>query len=343
MSDKKEQAATPSEISRLIAEKLKALESASTVSRVAQLMHEHEEKRRSMLESLSAVRSLSDLAASRSEAITKEKGLLERIERLSSELNEAKKAKQKTETIVASLESTLAEYKVNEQINYLVGKVKKTAEDKIKKQSEFRDQFLPGKTHNTFVLSMDIRLSTDLMLNARTPDDFARYISGLCDKLTALVIDNGGVFDKFTGDGILAFFPEFYSGEDAGYKAVVTASDAIDIFREHYRECRNCFRVLTANTGLGIGIDYGQVHLVNIGEALSVVGTPVVYACRLSGTKAGTICVNQPAKEVIGEKYEAVTTTTEMNLDIKNSGAIYAYYIELKGKRQKLMPLPWEK
>jgi hypothetical protein len=35
------------------------------------------------------------------------------------------------------------------------------------------------------------------------------------------------------------------------------------------------------DTGLGIGIDFGATRLVQMAGGLSVVGAPVVYACRL--------------------------------------------------------------
>ncbi len=69
-------------------------------------------------------------------------------------------------------------------------------------------------------MSIDIRRSTDLMLKAREPRLFADFVTGLCSKLKNLIVNNYGVFDKFTGDGVLAFFPDFYSGPDAGLLAV---------------------------------------------------------------------------------------------------------------------------
>jgi class 3 adenylate cyclase len=57
-----------------------------------------------------------------------------------------------------------------------------------------------------FVVSIDIRKSTDLMLKATEPKHFASFITKLCGRLCDAVLGNNGVFDKFTGDGILAFF-----------------------------------------------------------------------------------------------------------------------------------------
>lgn len=146
---------------------------------------------------------------------------------------------------------------------------------------EFRRLFESGSPRNAFVMSVDIRRSTELMLKAREAEQFAAFITGLCTRLTQIVLDSYGVFDKFSGDGILAFFPDFYSGEDAGYYAMTAAARCHKAFEEHYARSRTFFTSVLKDTGLGIGIDYGQVHLVQVAGGLTVVGAPVVYACRM--------------------------------------------------------------
>lgn len=284
---------------------------------------------------------LAELAAVRTGTIEKEKELLDRISALSTELSETQKKNVEKEGLATELQQALAEYRKQEEIKYLLGKLAKDAEDCIRGNSDFLAEFTPGKAHPAYVMSIDIRSSTELMLNAKTPGDFAEFITQLCDRLTELVIENGGVFDKFTGDGVLAFFPEFYSGEDAGLRALLTASQAISFFAEHYKKHRRCFRVVTAGTGLGVGIDFGTVHLVNVGESLSVVGTPVVYACRLSAAPAGAIYLNQPAQEDIDARYEALTVIRETILNIKGSGEIVVYDVHMKGKPGVPAELPW--
>jgi hypothetical protein len=78
-----------------------------------------------------------------------------------------------------------------------------------------------------FVLSVDIRRSTELMLKARTAEKFAEFITGLSIELTTIVLNSFGVFDKLTGDGILAFFPDFFSGPDAAYRVVAAFVNAL--------------------------------------------------------------------------------------------------------------------
>jgi hypothetical protein len=84
--------------------------------------------------------------------------------------------------------------------------------------------------------------------------------------------------------------------------------------------------------GLGSGIDYGKVHLVRMAGSLTIVGQPVVYACRLGGAPAGKIFLNQPAFEQITEKYSHITTISEVSIDIKSEGALICYEAKLLEK-----------
>ena len=60
-------------------------------------------------------------------------------------------------------------------------------------------------------MSIDIRRSTELMLKARTTELFAEFMAGLCEQLQGLIRDKFGIVDKFTGDGLLVSFLEFFS------------------------------------------------------------------------------------------------------------------------------------
>jgi class 3 adenylate cyclase len=148
-----------------------------------------------------------------------------------------------------------------------------------------------------------------------------------------VIIENFGIFDKFTGDGVLAFFPEFFSGEDAGYLSVRSASRCHEVFAEVYRDHRRCFSTILKDTGLGIGLDYGFVQLVQIGGDFTVVGTPVVYACRMSGATAGSTFANQPAFERLFDDFSEYCDFEEAELPLKHEGTTLAYKVRLNGKR----------
>ncbi|MGH7163234.1 MAG: adenylate/guanylate cyclase domain-containing protein, partial [Planctomycetota bacterium] len=152
-----------------------------------------------------------------------------------------------------------------------------------------------------WVVSVDIRRSTELMLKAKSARHFSAFVTDLCHALRRIIVTHYGVFDKFTGDGILSFFPKRYAG-DAVASWVVRAADAChEAFRSTYEASRSAFRTVI-DTGLGIGVDVGRVRLVDIGDGVSVVGDPVVYACRLGSARAGETLVNQTAAELLTER-----------------------------------------
>lgn len=126
-------------------------------------------------------------------------------------------------------------------LGFLLGRVGHAAQQLLIQNEEFRNLFAENSDCQAFVMSVDIRRSTELMLKARSPGLFAEFLSKLTKELFNCVIENGGVFDKFTGDGILAFFPENFCGEDYGYRAVKAAQDCHDAFERVYRDSRRSF------------------------------------------------------------------------------------------------------
>ena len=146
---------------------------------------------------------------------------------------------------------------------------------------------IAGRELPAFVMSIDIRRSTQLMLNATDPPAFANFILALCEKLRKVIWDHHGIFEKFTGDGILACFPnEYTAGTNTAKFVLQAASECQRVFNESYAEFRDHFQVVTKDTGIGIGVDYGTVYLARQLAGLTVVGRAVVYACRLSASNA---------------------------------------------------------
>jgi class 3 adenylate cyclase len=54
--------------------------------------------------------------------------------------------------------------------------------------------------------------------------------------------------------------------------------------------------------GLGIGIDFGEVSVVDVNGELTVVGSPVVYACRLAAAPAGVTLLNEQAYQELSRR-----------------------------------------
>lgn len=221
----------------------------------------------------------------------------------------------------------LEELLKKESLQRLLTRTTPESHQKLLEDEIFRSSLEGGSTQ-AYVMSIDLRRSTDLMLKARSPELFAEFIHAIAMSLRKAVIEEYGVFDKFTGDGILAFFPENFSGKDSGYRAIQVASRCHFEFSKLYSEHRKCFDVILKDVGLGVGIDYGTVNVTSIGD-LTVVGTPVVYACRLGAAPAGHTYLNQTAYEVVSQKYEQNLLFRETSLDFKHEGAMVAYDVQL--------------
>ncbi len=242
---------------------------------------------------------------------------------------------------MAELAATLGELQKKEQLAFLIRNVSPEAADALLDSESLRSEFLSPAPRPLFAMSVDIRRSTDLMLKARTPQAFATFITNLCKDLMDVVRSHHGVVDKFTGDGILCFFPEFFCGKDAGYYALAAADGCHNTFERHYRAQRNSFQSVLKDIGLGIGVDYGECHLVQVAGSLTIVGSPVVYACRLGGAPAGKTLLNQPAYEVISERHGGLVLLDETSIEIKHEGSLVAYAATLSRRDYKPVQPAW--
>lgn len=273
-------------------------------------------------------------------------GLQEEINTLKRRMSELAKSadaeKADKKKIAEDFRKLQSELIVKEKINHIVPRICEEGRHLLFKSDEFKALFADARPCNAVVVSIDIRRSTELMLKARKPELFAKFITELSQKLSRVIIGNYGVFDKFTGDGILAFFPDFYSGKDAMFFALKAAQECHEVFTQHYNESRDCFNVFIKSAGLGIGVDYGQVTLVNTNNELTVVGIPVVYACRMSGADAGNTILNQPAKEHVENTYKNQTKISETEINIKNEGVAVAYKVEINDRALKIEKPNWE-
>jgi class 3 adenylate cyclase len=266
----------------------------------------------------------------------KVRGLETEISRLKGEagkvaeaLRQEKSATQEHKKLLAELQTALADLTKKQQLAFLLPRVRSDAADFLLDSEQLYQEFLKPEPRPLFAMSVDIRRSTELMLKARSPRAFAQFITTLCKDLMDIVRKYEGVVDKFTGDGILCFFPEFFSGEDAGYYALAAADECHRIFAKHYRAQRDSFRSVLKDIGLGIGIDYGECQLVEVAGSLTIVGPAVVYACRLGGAPAGKTLLNQPAYEQISEKHGGLVLLDETSIEIKHEGELVAYAAKL--------------
>jgi len=260
--------------------------------------------------------------------------LRKKVKRLTTRLDEERADKGKLQETVAELEESVRLIQFKNRLHPDAWKV-------LLHSKDLQQKLVADEDQEAFVISIDMRRSTDLMLKAKTPKLFAVFITSLCQEIAEIILRSGGVFDKFTGDGVLGYFPTCYSGEDAGYWALRAASDCHISFRRQYLQHRRCFSAIPSDAGLGIGIDFGVVNLVQIHGGPTVVGTPVVYACRMSAAPAGQTFLNHPALDKICGGSSAYFSASETTISVKNEGDFFAYTAQPSGEAYSAKPWAW--
>jgi len=262
------------------------------------------------------------------------------IRTLINDLKNEKFEKSELESKLTEINESYMDYKKSQELLFLTSKIHQDAINIVTCHgSKLLSDFTGDESKEMVVISIDIRRSTDLMLKATSHENFAKFISGLSELLKNIVINNYGVFDKFTGDGILAYFPLFYSGENAILNCLKTAQECHVLFQKYYNDNKSLFSVVI-KTGLGIGIDYGNAKIVRINEEQTIVGTPVVYACRLSIAPYGHTYINQQAYDSLVKK-EIVFNFVEKEVEIKNEGLAIIYDI-LSVQNVEVQKPKWE-
>jgi class 3 adenylate cyclase len=157
-------------------------------------------------------------------------------------------------------------------------------------RDELLDAIIDTTPLQMFVMAADIRESTLLMKEAVQFEQFAKIMDKFVSAVRSGIGAPGGWFDRFTGDGFLAYWVvqaptrEEYQRRfvDAAGNLAHTAHQLIELFhRRVLEDFRRNSRNLSDGVGLSIGLDAGPGFLVEIAGELTVVGPPVVGAVRM--------------------------------------------------------------
>jgi class 3 adenylate cyclase len=161
---------------------------------------------------------------------------------------------------------------------------------------ELLNAIIDGEPLQMFVMAADIRESTTLMKEAVRFELFARIMDKFVSAVRRGIGTPGGWFDKFTGDGFLAYWvvqqgPEVEHQQrfvEAAGNLAHTAHELIELFHARVLEdFRRNSRNLSEGVGLSMGLDAGPAFLVEIADELTIVGPPVVGAVRMVTAAAG--------------------------------------------------------
>lgn len=161
---------------------------------------------------------------------------------------------------------------------------------------------------DVIVLAADIRSSTVLMKEAVDLYRFASTLGELVEESRDLIWAKGGIFDKFTGDGFLAYWIDLRK-DDAELLGRIFAvvAELQRSFAERYMRffVANSQNFPTNRIGLGIGLDQGRAYPVAVADDPTIVGPAVVGAVRMvSGARPGETLLNSS----LGAKVERLAT-----------------------------------
>ena len=188
---------------------------------------------------------------------------------------------------------------------------------------ELLDAIVDGRPIQMFVMAADIRSSTLLMKEAVRFERFAEIMDRFVSTVRRGIGRSGGWFDKFTGDGFLAYWVVQSGSDDEYHEQFVqatgnithTARSLVEFFQRRVLEdFRSNSRNLPQSAGLSMGLDAGPGYLVEIGGELTVVGPPVVGAVRMvtAAASAGEIIANV----FLGERLRAEQTGVYEQLEV---------------------------
>lgn len=143
------------------------------------------------------------------------------------------------------------------------------------------------------VLVADIRESTALMKEAKDLGVHAKLLTDVFSKARTVVEGYGGWFDKFTGDGFIAYWPYVNDQLDEALRNGFSATLGVSAcFSRALPEFRRNSRNVSGRTSICFGLDAGDARFAIVVDDLTILGLPVVGATRMvSAAEPGeTVC-----------------------------------------------------
>jgi class 3 adenylate cyclase/HAMP domain-containing protein len=145
------------------------------------------------------------------------------------------------------------------------------------------EKMLVGDNRKLSILFSDIRSFTTIS-EGMAPDDLVnslnRYFSGQVD----IIYGRNGIVDKYIGDAIMAFWGAPEKHEDDALQSVLSGLEMLDSLSSFNDNQRKLGK---SEFHIGIGINYGEVTVGNIGSErkmdYTVIGDAVNLASRMEG------------------------------------------------------------
>ncbi len=185
---------------------------------------------------------------------------------------------------------------------------------------------------DTLVMVADIRRSQDLITYGLSPDFYREQIIGFLTEVRKILREDLGIYDRFTGDGFIAYFNEFVCKQEGKdyYEMVLDACNRIQMFSEGYFEnwSNQIRKIPIEPIGLSLGIDSGMVNFKEIDDQLYAIGDACVWATRMcnAGKRGEIVFNNIPYHKVAAYGKEGFSK--EIDAVTKNGESFKAYSVK---------------
>jgi len=160
-------------------------------------------------------------------------------------------------------------------------------------------------TRKVAVMFVDIRGFT-AAARARTPQEVVDRLDAAFAVLVEIVDRNGGIVNKFLGDGFLALFGAPLDDPEAPRRAVTAAREMLAAIEQHNVRSDWPLRI-------GIGVHLGQVVAGNVGsprrKEYTVIGDTVNLASRIEGLNkefGSQLLISDTVRQAIGQDVDAI-------------------------------------
>jgi adenylate cyclase len=160
-------------------------------------------------------------------------------------------------------------------------------------------------TRQVAVMFVDIRGFT-AAARTRTPQEVVGRLNAAFTVLVEIVDRNGGIVNKFLGDGFLALFGAPLDDPDAPRRAVTAAREMLAAIEQHNIRSDWPLRI-------GIGLHLGHVVAGNVGsprrKEYTVIGDTVNLASRIEGLNkefGSQLLISDTVQQAIGQDVDAI-------------------------------------
>jgi adenylate cyclase len=154
------------------------------------------------------------------------------------------------------------------------------------------------------VMFVDIRGFT-AAARTRAPQEVVDRLDAAFAVLVEIVDRNGGIVNKFLGDGFLALFGAPFNDPDAARRAVTAAREMLAAIEQHNVRSDWPLRI-------GIGLHFGNVVAGNVGsprrKEYTVIGDTVNLASRIEGLNkqfGSQLLISDAVRQAIGQDVDA--------------------------------------